>query len=243
MKSSGYRSRSSSASSVSSAALTVSDTSRNSRSKGWCARRTPGSASSGAGPSTATSFVERRSTTVVSPISSTSLLTSLAESSWRFSERSSLPGTVVLPSLVGSPPRSRTFTAPSSSIHVTSLLSHLEREARQRHQRIAGEQCAPSAAQGVGRALAARSPGNDRGARADGTSGAGRGDLVHEVGQPGQDVRVGLGQDAMTQVEDVAAERARAGEDRAGAGLDHLPAGEQHRGVEVALQRLDVPTE
>src|ERR1700684_3253386 len=79
-------------------------------------------------------------------------------------------------------------------------------------------------------AAAERAPG--------GCSGGGRGDLVHEVGEAGQDVRAGLRQDAVTQVEGVAAECAGAGEDRAGAGLDHLPAGQQHRGVEVALQRL-----
>ncbi len=68
----------------------------------------------------------RRSTTVVTPISFTSLAMSAGDSSCRFSDRSSLPGTVLPPSTVGSPPRSLTLTAPSRSIQVMSPLSHFK---------------------------------------------------------------------------------------------------------------------
>ena len=51
---------------------------------------------------------------------------SAGDSSCRFSERSSLPGTVLPPSTVGSPPRSLTLTAPSRSIQVMSPLSHFK---------------------------------------------------------------------------------------------------------------------
>src|SRR6516225_3475381 len=88
-------------------------------------RSAPVTASRGPGPSSSTSAVVRRSTTVVTPISSTSLLTSAGDSSCRFSERSSRPYLVSPPSSVGSPPTSRTLTAPSRSIHTMSLLSQI----------------------------------------------------------------------------------------------------------------------
>src|SRR5258705_3178686 len=84
---------------------------------GWWACRTAATASSGAGPSDTSSAVLRRSTTVVRPMSPTSLATSDGESSCRLSPRSSLPAAVSPLSCVAKPPRSRTLAAPSSSIH------------------------------------------------------------------------------------------------------------------------------
>src|SRR5215467_3090277 len=90
---------------------------------GWWACRTAVTASSGAGPSDTSSAVLRRSTTVVRPMSPTSLATSDGESSCRLSPRNSLPAAVSPPSCVAKPPRSRTLAALSSSIHGTTLVA------------------------------------------------------------------------------------------------------------------------
>ena len=60
---------------------------------------------------------------------------------------------------------------------------------------------------------------------------------VHELDQPREDVRVGLGQHAVAQVEHVAGRVAAVVEDAAHLGLDRGPVGEQHGRVEVALHR------
>src|SRR6516164_5048403 len=90
---------------------------------GWWACRTAVTASSGAGPSDTRSAVLRRSTTVVRPMSPTSLATSDGESSCRLSPRSSLPPRISPPACVAKPPRSRTLAAPSSSIHAMTSVA------------------------------------------------------------------------------------------------------------------------
>ena len=79
--------------------------------------RTSGSATSGPSPSLATSTKVRRSTTSVTPRSSTRWRTEAGDSSWRLSDRISRPAATAPPSLVGSPPTSRMLSTPSSSIH------------------------------------------------------------------------------------------------------------------------------
>src|SRR5712691_5803490 len=86
-------------------------------------------ASSGAGPSAASSLELRRSTTVVTPMWCTSFLTSAADSSCRLSARSNLVLAVFCPSSVGKSPRSRTLTAPSSSIHAMTTPSQIRSRA------------------------------------------------------------------------------------------------------------------
>src|SRR3954462_5989861 len=69
----------------------------------------------GPGPSRRTSSPVRRSTTTRTPSSSTRRATSPGESPWRLSARISTPGAVAPPRVSGSPPRSRTLTAPPRS--------------------------------------------------------------------------------------------------------------------------------
>ncbi len=79
----------------------------------WASRSTR---RSGPGPSRWSSVSERRSTTSVTPSSSTSREMSAPVRSWRLSERISRPLTVRPPSAVGSPPTSRMLARPSRSI-------------------------------------------------------------------------------------------------------------------------------
>src|SRR4051812_10791306 len=69
---------------------------------------------SGPGPSNSTSLPVRRSTTTPRPRSE-SVVTSRCVSPCRLSERSSTPEAVTPPPAKGSPPTSRTLTAPSRS--------------------------------------------------------------------------------------------------------------------------------
>src|SRR5581483_11827496 len=59
--------------------------------------------------------------------------------------------------------------------------------------------------------------------------------LVDEVDETAKDVGVGLGVDAVPQVEDVARPSPRGGEDRPGLGLDLRPRPQEEPRVEVAL--------
>ena len=60
---------------------------------------------------------------------------------------------------------------------------------------------------------------------------------MHQVDDPREHVRIGLGEHAVAEVEDVALGGGALGEDAADLAVDDVPAGEQQRRVEVALQR------
>ncbi len=61
---------------------------------------------------------------------------------------------------------------------------------------------------------------------------------VHQVAEPGQHAGIGFRQHAVPQVEHVALGRAAALDHVPGPFLDDLPGGQQHRRIQVALQRL-----